>query len=294
MVPGRSFEGLFTDSNIAYRAPDKSPTTLYASLRNSISVTGWPAWRTLSLDYESKPYVRDFTLTMNSGTRGYRPDQINAQSKFSEAATLINEIKNTIRLTDERVPGLYAQFTSESMAMVVFGSNAQELAGLGRGQTYKLCMRIFNGEEVDPAHIEERSEDYAASALFLRSQRGLEKPDIDDVVRSRREVIQHAQALKFITDTALNRDRPLTETLIKETHRTLCGGLPHPNGGPTEWRDSIEMYPFAPEQHNSVHQKKSHLAWQPSSSLSTTTFETGKLPGTLTPSISLPMFVRTW
>ena len=235
MVSRRSIEGLFEDLDIASRAPRIYPTALYASLRKSIRVTGWPAWRTLSSEHKPDTHVRDFALTMNTETRGYRADQVSAQSEFSEAATLINEIKNTIRLADERVLGLYAQFTSESMAMVVFGSNAQELAGLGRGQTYKLCMRIFNGEEVDPAHIEERSEDYAASALFLRSQRGLEKPDMEDVVHSRREVIQHAQALKFITDAALNRDRPLSETLIKETHRILCGGLPNPNGEPTEW-----------------------------------------------------------
>ena len=174
---------------------------------------------------------------MNADVRSYRDDQKEPQLYFNEARTLIDEIKEIMKSADEPLleaytnfdePLLeaYTNFTSESMARAIFGSNMQEEAGLSHEQTYRLCMRIFNGEDIDPAAVEERSEEYAASIRFLQQQRGLMKPSQEDVVRSRREVIQHAQAMSYLANAALNCDQPLSGELIKETHRILCQGLP--------------------------------------------------------------------
>jgi len=119
------------------------------------------------------------------------------------------------------------------MAHLIFGSNMVERAGMGLDETIKLCRRIFDGEEVDAADVDPRSEQYAAQ-LKLLAQHGTENPDLTRVIRSRREVIQHAQALKYITDAALNSDEPLTENLICDTHQILRQGITLGAGNDTD------------------------------------------------------------
>lgn len=45
------------------------------------------------------------------------------------------------------------------------------------------------------------------------------------MIRSRREVVQHAAAFQFIVDQFVKKCEPMSERLIKETHRILTYGL---------------------------------------------------------------------
>lgn len=95
---------------------------------------------------------------------------------------------------------------------------------MGLEETVKLCCEVFAGKQIDTTDVDLRSPEYQAQLEFL-VKRGIETPDLEQVIRSRREVTQHAQALKYITDAALNRNEPLTEELICETHKILCQSI---------------------------------------------------------------------
>ncbi|KAH7418462.1 fido domain-containing protein [Cadophora sp. MPI-SDFR-AT-0126] len=120
---------------------------------------------------------------------------------FKRSAAIIEEIRDVLASKEEDLVNVYADFTVESMAHLIFGSNMQEKAGMGLDQTIKLCHRVFAGEDVDPENYQQH------------------------VIRSRREVIQHAKALKHITDKALLEDEQLSDQLIQDTHRILCENI---------------------------------------------------------------------
>lgn len=162
---------------------------------------------------------------MNADVRSYKADQVAAKQEFTEAEILIQEIRDMLAQQDEDVLSRYTAFSASAMIDAIFGSNMIEDAGLDHEETKRLCMKIFDGEDVDPMTIEDRSPEYQASLEALRKERGIEAASDDFVIRSRREIIQHAQALKYIVNAALRRDQPLTEDLIKETHAILCKDL---------------------------------------------------------------------
>ena len=144
---------------------------------------------------------------------------------FDTASRMIKEIRQTLNGASEN-QGLmrsYVQHMAESMANMIFGSNMQEQAGLGHDETARICIRIFDGEDVQASDIDVRTRQYQENLEFLAKQRN-RSPDSNLVILSRAEIIQHAKALHYIVSKALNRDEPLTERLILETHRILCEG----------------------------------------------------------------------
>lgn len=202
-----------------------SPTKIktISSIRRSIAQAGFPNWRTLRGLSTKSPEPCNFTLHMSDNYRYYQEaTQEDHDVVFERASAIIGELRATLTSNSNSVDA-YSDFTMETMAHLVFGSNMQERAGQSLDITIKICREIFMGRAVDPSAIDPRTPEYAAQLAFLRHQ-GNKNPDLEAVVRSRAEIVQHAQALKFITDAALNGDRPLTEELILETHRILCYG----------------------------------------------------------------------
>lgn len=165
-------------------------------------------------------------MRMDDNYRYYGPEQKKHDIVFDRSSTVIQELKEMFDAAEDN-DGLfstYAEFTADAIAHAIFGSNMQEKAGMGLDETIKLCRRTLAGEEIDPHDIGKRSPEYEAQ-LELLVKHGVENPEYKHVVRSRREVIQHAKAFKHITDAALLSDNPLTEQLIKDTHRILCEGV---------------------------------------------------------------------
>ncbi|XMA10342.1 hypothetical protein WAI453_003133 [Rhynchosporium graminicola] len=226
----KSLDAAFANLNFA-RTRSKSPSkslkmSITSTLGRSIRSTGFPAWRTLRGLSSPNPEQCNFTLKMDENYREYRRGQEKVDVVFERSAAVIEELKATFQNDDYGMHlESYVEFTADSMAHLVFGSNMQERAGMGLDETIKLCREVFEGKNIDPTEISPRSPEYAAQLEFLVTQGFEENPDAYHVIRSRREVIQHAQALKHILDAALNRDEPLTEELIRETHRILCQGI---------------------------------------------------------------------
>ncbi|KAI0887574.1 Fic-domain-containing protein [Annulohypoxylon maeteangense] len=101
----------------------------------------------------------------------------------------------------------------------IYGSNYIEVTGSGFDVTETLCRRIFKGEKVS-AQVEERSADYGMAQAALVA---LKRPSsFQDVVLSRQEVINHAQALSYAIDHFVIDGKEITEDFLKEVHTKLC------------------------------------------------------------------------
>lgn len=166
-------------------------------------------------------------MTMSNFYRRYSDDHDEPNVIFNRSKAILDDVKAILSHTEDDSEQLntYGRFTADSMAHVVYGSNHIERAGMGLDETLSICRDIFDGLDVDAANVDERTPTYEALLAELRS-RNIRNPGKTDIIRSRREVIQHAQAMKYILDAALNRDEPLSEELILETHRRLCDGIP--------------------------------------------------------------------
>jgi fido (protein-threonine AMPylation protein) len=223
-----SLEGLFENPNTS-RSQLTSPEKFRALLniiKNSVINAGFPNWRTLR--GLSKNNVEDcfFGLNASENYRSYAAEQEDVNILFRRSSAIIQEIREMLGSEDrETLVDFYIDFMADKMVHMIFGSNMQEKAGMGLEETIKLCRQIFEGKEIDAGNVDQRSPEYEAQ-LKLLVQHGVENPDLKHVVQSRREVIQHTQALMHITDAALNSDEPLTEKLICDTHRILCQGIP--------------------------------------------------------------------
>lgn len=190
---------------------------------------GFPAWGKLNRpgrnDSISAPFLAKFTLSMNPEARSYKPGQPATELEFTEAANLIYELRSTLKLENKEGMMQYTAVLEEEMATFIFSSNANERAGLDHEETRRICRRVFAGENIVAADVDTRSPTYEGNLKYLKKTNEIRNPGLEHVIRARREIIQHAQALQYIIDAALNRDQPLTEEVIKETHRILCEGI---------------------------------------------------------------------
>jgi Fic family protein len=115
---------------------------------------------------------------------------------------------------------------------MIFGSNYIEKVGSTYDITLKICLDILAGNSV-PEEIPDRDPEYLAAREHLRNA-GLSS-DYKAVVRSRKEIIQHTQALKYIVTQLVIFNNPLTEDIIEKTHHILCNGITLDDG-----QDEIE------------------------------------------------------
>jgi len=141
---------------------------------------------------------------------------------FSESVKYLNEIQRlVVDLKDQDIT--YEDHLIESMSMMIFTSNSLENAGSSHLITLRLCKDIFAGREV-PENVKERNpEEYQAMVEHLRSKMASENDDA--VIRSRRQIIQHAYALKYITYRTVVKGEALSEDILKETHKILTEGI---------------------------------------------------------------------
>lgn len=145
--------------------------------------------------------------------------------EFEQAASYIMEIREHLSSADDHTVAQYTELIQEEIAALIFSSNANEKAGLDYEETQRLCRRVFVGEDVKVTDVDLNSAQYEANLQYLQNNNKIVNPTAEDVIRSRREVVHHAQALEHLVDAFLNQDGPLTEELILETHGILCGDI---------------------------------------------------------------------
>ncbi|KAI4142037.1 MAG: hypothetical protein L6R39_005109 [Caloplaca ligustica] len=129
----------------------------------------------------------------------------------------------------------FTDWLEQLMIEAVFGSNYVERAGTSFDLTMTMCKAIFRGEPIMD-EVAESSPEYQTALADLKC-RNLIPAGQDPatlVLRSRKEVIQHARAFVFITRAMVQRDELLTEQLILQTHRILVAGIAHEDGSSAE------------------------------------------------------------
>jgi fido (protein-threonine AMPylation protein) len=124
----------------------------------------------------------------------------------------------------------------KTLGRLVYGSNMIESAGGSLDITTRLCKAVFAGQVVN-AHIDERDDEeyYQGHVEHLRHNK--RPTNHVEVIQSRREMIQHAQALQYTIRRIVTHREPLSESLIREAHRILHTGLDNNNDAtPSQYR----------------------------------------------------------
>ena len=167
------------------------------------------------------------------------------QDLFEKASNWLTTIRE---LQVDAVKGrIIEEHLVASMSEAIFGSNKIEHVGLGLDNTLKLCERIFNGEDIPD--LDERSPEYEQKLRdMINRQKDLENMPTSSIVRSRREVVQHAKAFYRIIQAIVIENEPLSENLIREVHFILCKNISitHADGSETGWRAYAGKYRSIP------------------------------------------------
>jgi len=172
---------------------------------------------------------REFTFKLSDiySTKGL---STNPEETFRQILEYISEIQQHQQQNPSASEKL-AEAVEEGMVESIYGSNAIENVGGTLGITMKLCERVFAGKDLEIDHVDEKSPEYEEELLALAaSSRGR---DIASVIRSTKEIVQHAFAMKHLVERMVIRNEPLSEEMLKETHRILmrdseheeCGGV---------------------------------------------------------------------
>jgi Fic family protein len=111
-----------------------------------------------------------------------------------------------------------------------------ERAGSGFRITLKLCMAIFRGEEI-PEDIEETEEEFLE--LKKRLLRNNMPVNVSAVLRSRREIVQHAKAASHMISQLCVYNQDLSEEIILQTHKILTHKI---DAESTPWEEYSGVY----------------------------------------------------
>ncbi|KAF5019223.1 hypothetical protein F66182_8764 [Fusarium sp. NRRL 66182] len=162
--------------------------------------------------------VKDATFTINMGhdydyniLDGMTPDQVHLEFRnhISDVADGLQKLHKEKALDE---------YFIEQLTQMVYGSNMIEMTGGGIDVTVKLCRAIFEGKEV-PEEITERDPEYEHLKLHLLS---MKLPcEHKEVLRSRREIFQHAQAARYMIEEVCINGKDLTKNIILEAHWIL-------------------------------------------------------------------------
>ncbi|KAF3928390.1 hypothetical protein ABW20_dc0107810 [Dactylellina cionopaga] len=182
----------------------------------------WPKWSTLTRNPNETAIPLKFTIRIQPSVIDYSrasSKEGTAVEVFTNAASHINDIREIIKRSSSADD--LEKAIIDQIAMVVFGSNYIECAGLGLDETIQLCRIIFSG--ITPSNILARSPEYQERLEELAQSPGqsFQKTKI----RDRREVINHAGAFMYMIDRVINQDEFFSEDLICSTHKILVRGV---------------------------------------------------------------------
>lgn len=139
------------------------------------------------------------------------PDDLHAelQRYANGIAKVVSNMKSSAEAMDD--------YLVDMLSRMVFSSNMIEGAGAGLDITFKLCRAVFQGEVID--EIQERDAEY--DILKQDLMRKNIPHGMEAVLRSRREIIQHAKAMRYIIHQVCLKGEQLSEEIILEAHRIL-------------------------------------------------------------------------
>ncbi|CAG8020643.1 unnamed protein product [Penicillium salamii] len=157
--------------------------------------------------------VMDNTYSYKIGTHDFEPEDV-----FHEIVTFTDQLASWLKEhTDPEHKAELEECILNHLIAMVFGSNLIERAGSTATITHKLCSAVFRGGEI-PQDRDEAKDFLELKDALLRKNL---PADTKAILRSCREIIQHAKAASFIINQLCICDRGLTEDIILQTHQIL-------------------------------------------------------------------------
>ncbi|KAE8311058.1 fido domain-containing protein [Aspergillus transmontanensis] len=223
----KTLAGLFDNLSISPSTSTTASTSMRSAISNAFQSRGWPP--SISKASRGNENRMFYTISMDSTARAYiQLDQDSPKDLFKKATDYRTVIQQKLKERGSDGTTVIGDTLTRHLGTVIFGSNYIERAGLNLEETVKICESIFRGEFVDPEKIPERKPDYEKKLIEAIHS----KTPASHIIRSRREVVQHALALNFLINEMVVLDKPLSEGLILRTHRILtefidtAGGIP--------------------------------------------------------------------
>jgi Fic family protein len=165
-------------------------------------------------------------------------DATTPQAAFDIAQSYIDDIQTIMVDPTPAQEVALERFLANSLAILIFGSNQIERVGCNKVVTLHLCKHILAGKDVN---VEPRSKEYEEGLKRMIKEKG--RSGGAGIVRERAEVVQHALTLKYIVNSVVLENEPVTEAVILETHRILCHDIPLDDGSGDKYAGEYRTVP---------------------------------------------------
>lgn len=186
--------------------------------------------------------LASFTISQDAGYDYNVLGDVDPDDLYEEFQANFEDIATCIPSIGEHDNNVLEMHYIDVLCRMVFGSNLIENAGASLEITYRMCEGIFKGQG-GPEEITERDTDY--QALKSELQKKKMPSNVVAVLRTRREIVQHAKATQHIVHQVAILGKDITEELILETH----GFLTHKvdcNDSDLKWHQYSGLYRSTP------------------------------------------------
>ncbi|KAI1118706.1 fido domain-containing protein [Nemania sp. NC0429] len=183
----------------------------------------WPSW--IKSDHDGKGAPTGFILRLAD----YIRDEFRQHSLRHDPISIIDASRRK-SVSEEAQAEIWERVEDEA-CHVVFGSNLIEGAGASLDYTVHLCQQTFRGAQIDAVVGHGGS----GHADFLDDSEQHGQQTSQSAIRTRREVIQHAQALSWAIERTL-AGMPWTEEAVKTIHGILYSGMADHDVVPGQYR----------------------------------------------------------
>ncbi|KAF5255195.1 hypothetical protein FANTH_121 [Fusarium anthophilum] len=179
-------------------------------------------------------------------------DESDIDAKY-ELQTYLNDFESALKKKESTE---IDEILNEKLSEMVYGSNMIEAVGSSLDITSELCRDIFAGV-IDADDVEISDQDPIYKAIQMELIEKCKPSAHEDVLRTRREVVQHAKAAHYIMNEVAIKGKDLSEEIILETHRLLTHKIDSPDGIPSsEYGGIYRNFPVQRGFHSFPHQAK--------------------------------------
>ncbi|KAF4956555.1 hypothetical protein FGADI_3707 [Fusarium gaditjirri] len=158
-------------------------------------------------------------LVINMDNDAYEYDVLQESPKelHQELRRHITDVKEGLKQSEDNSD--IDEHIIDELSRMVYGTNMIENVGGGLDITLKLCKQVFRGGKEPPEEISEDDPEYEQLDLYLYNK---DLPcDHADILRSYREIVQHAKAARFMIEQVCINDKDLSEHIITQAHGDL-------------------------------------------------------------------------
>ncbi|EXL44142.1 hypothetical protein FOCG_14313 [Fusarium oxysporum f. sp. radicis-lycopersici 26381] len=156
-------------------------------------------------------------INMDDDAYEYNILQKSPKELHQELRRHITDVKEGLEQSEDKSD--LDEHIIDELARMVYGSNMIENVGGGLDFTLKLCKDVFRGGKEPPEEISERDPDYEQLEIYLSNN------DLPckhaDILQSYREIVQHAEAARFMIEQVCINSKGLSEDIIVQAHGDL-------------------------------------------------------------------------